>query len=96
MGLGQRPVGHLGRDLPRHRVPGRPRAVVRVGDVAELRIGHLTRYGMVTKDGTEEAVEGLVHRVHDAGLGGHARDVLAFLGCCVGRTCCPPGLSVFV
>ncbi|MEQ1581974.1 MAG: CusA/CzcA family heavy metal efflux RND transporter [Steroidobacteraceae bacterium] len=33
---------------------------VRVGDVAELRIGHLTRYGMVNKDGTEEAVEGLV------------------------------------
>jgi cobalt-zinc-cadmium resistance protein CzcA len=33
---------------------------VRVGDVAELRIGHLTRYGMVTKDGTGEAVEGLV------------------------------------
>jgi len=33
---------------------------VRVGDVAELRIGHLTRYGMVNKDGKDEAVEGLV------------------------------------
>jgi heavy metal efflux system protein len=33
---------------------------VRVGDVAELRIGHLTRYGMVNKDGEGEAVEGLV------------------------------------
>ncbi|MEY4932998.1 MAG: hypothetical protein RLZZ403_1318, partial [Pseudomonadota bacterium] len=33
---------------------------VRIGDVAELRIGHLTRYGMVTKDGEGEAVEGLV------------------------------------
>ncbi len=33
---------------------------VRVGDVAELRIGHLTRYGMVNKDGVDEAVEGLV------------------------------------
>ena len=34
--------------------------IVRVGDVAEVRIGALTRYGMVTKDGQGEAVEGLV------------------------------------
>ena len=33
---------------------------VRVGDVAEVRIGALTRYGAVTKDGQDEAVEGLV------------------------------------
>ncbi|MGE0116017.1 MAG: efflux RND transporter permease subunit [Steroidobacteraceae bacterium] len=33
---------------------------VRVGDVAEVRIGHLTRYGQVTQDGHGEAVEGLV------------------------------------
>ena len=33
---------------------------VRVGDVAAVRIGALTRYGTVTKDGTGEAVEGLV------------------------------------
>jgi cobalt-zinc-cadmium resistance protein CzcA len=33
---------------------------IRVGDVAEVRIGSLTRYGTVTKDGQEEAVEGLV------------------------------------
>ena len=33
---------------------------VRVGDVAEVRIGHLTRYGQVTHDGKGEAVEGLV------------------------------------
>ncbi|MEK7811154.1 MAG: efflux RND transporter permease subunit, partial [Pseudomonadota bacterium] len=32
----------------------------RVGDVAEVRIGALTRYGVVTKDGKGEAVEGLV------------------------------------
>ncbi|MCM2309402.1 MAG: CusA/CzcA family heavy metal efflux RND transporter [Sulfuritalea sp.] len=34
--------------------------VTRVGDVAELRIGSLTRYGFVTHGGKEEAVEGLV------------------------------------
>jgi cobalt-zinc-cadmium resistance protein CzcA len=33
---------------------------VRVGDVAQVRIGSLTRYGVVTKDGKGEAVEGLV------------------------------------
>ncbi len=34
--------------------------VVRIGDVAEVRIGALTRYGMVTRNGQGEAVEGLV------------------------------------
>ncbi len=33
---------------------------VRVSDVAQVRIGSLTRYGTVTKDGRGEAVEGLV------------------------------------
>ena len=35
-------------------------AVVRVGDVATVRIGSLTRYGAVTKNGKGEAVQGLV------------------------------------
>jgi cobalt-zinc-cadmium resistance protein CzcA len=35
-------------------------AVVRVGDVAAVNIGSLTRYGAVSKDGQGEAVEGLV------------------------------------
>ncbi|NBC37398.1 CusA/CzcA family heavy metal efflux RND transporter [Novosphingobium sp. FSY-8] len=35
-------------------------AVVRVGDVATVRMGHLTRYGAVTKDGKAEGVQGLV------------------------------------
>lgn len=39
------------------RVGGQP---VRVGDVAQVRIGHLTRYGVVTQNGQAEAVEGLV------------------------------------
>lgn len=34
--------------------------VLRFGDVASVRIGSLTRYGAVTKDGKGEAVEGLV------------------------------------
>ncbi len=34
--------------------------VVRVGDVADVRTGSLTRYGAVSKNGTGEAVEGLV------------------------------------
>lgn len=33
---------------------------VRVGDIAEVRIGTLTRYGVVTQDGNGEAVQGLV------------------------------------
>lgn len=33
---------------------------VRVGDVAQVRIGALTRYGTVTRNGEGEAVEGLV------------------------------------
>lgn len=35
-------------------------AMVRVGDVAQVRTGSLTRYGAVSKDGKGEAVEGLV------------------------------------
>ncbi|MDE2410189.1 MAG: efflux RND transporter permease subunit [Sphingomonadales bacterium] len=37
-----------------------PGAVVRVSDVAQVRIGSLTRYGAVTRNGSGEAVEGLV------------------------------------
>lgn len=33
---------------------------VRIGDVAQVRIGAMTRYGAVTKNGRGEAVEGLV------------------------------------
>jgi cobalt-zinc-cadmium resistance protein CzcA len=36
------------------------RRVVRLGDVADVRHGTLTRYGAVTKDGEGEAVEGIV------------------------------------
>jgi len=33
---------------------------IRVSDIAQVRIGSLTRYGVVTMDGKQEAVEGLV------------------------------------
>ena len=47
-------------DLRAIVVASRDGNVVRVGDVATVRIGHLSRYGTVTKDGKGEAVEGLV------------------------------------
>ncbi len=46
---------------------------VTVGDVAEVTIDHLTRYGGVTKDGKSEAVQGLVIGMR----GANAREVVA-------------------
>ncbi len=48
-------------------------AAVRIGDVAEVRIGALTRYGTVTQDGRGEAVEGLVLAMR----GANAQQVVA-------------------
>jgi cobalt-zinc-cadmium resistance protein CzcA len=45
---------------------------VRVGDVAEVRLGALTRYGAVTHDGRGEVVEGLVLGLR----GANAREVV--------------------
>jgi len=47
-------------DLRAIVIASRDGGVVRVGDVAAVRIGSLTRYGVVTKDGQGEAVQGLV------------------------------------
>lgn len=47
-------------DLAAVVVRGQAGRIVRVGDVATVRIGSLTRYGAVTKNGQGEAVEGLV------------------------------------
>jgi len=41
-------------------IAARPTGVVRVGDVAEVRFGSLPRNGVVTRNGTDEAVWGLV------------------------------------
>ena len=47
-------------DLRAIVIASRDGGVVRVADVATVRIGSLTRYGVVTKDGIGEAVSGLV------------------------------------
>ena len=47
-------------DLRAIVVTVRDGAPVRLGDVAEVKIGAMTRYGVVTHSGREEAVEGLV------------------------------------
>jgi len=47
-------------DLQALVLANRTGKVVRLGDVARVQMGSLTRYGAVTKDGKSEAVEGLV------------------------------------
>ncbi|MDP1937677.1 MAG: efflux RND transporter permease subunit, partial [Hylemonella sp.] len=49
--------------------------VVRVGDLAQVRFGELTRYGAVTRSGQAEAVEGLVLGLR----GANAREVVALV-----------------
>ena len=49
-----------------------PAQPVRIGDIAEVRLGALTRYGAVTYDGKGEIVEGLVLGLR----GANARDVV--------------------
>lgn len=53
-------------------VASRGSVPVRIGDVATVRVGALTRYGLVNKNGAQEAVEGLV-----VGLrGANAREIV--------------------
>jgi heavy metal efflux system protein len=61
------------QDDLRAMVVGRNSGIpIRLGDIAEVRTGSTTRYGVVTKDGRGEAVQGLV-----LGLAGaNARDVV--------------------
>ena len=49
--------------------------VLRVSDVADVRIGNLTRYGAVTKNGTGEAVQGLVLSLRGADASSVVHDV---------------------
>ena len=53
--------------------------VIRLADVAETRIGELTRYGAVTKDGVSEAVQGIVLSLRGADANAIVRDVQARL-----------------
>ena len=66
--------------------------VVRVGDVAAVRIGALTRYGAVTRNGEGEAVEGLVLGLRGANARQLVREVRATLDA-LGPTL-PPGVSI--
>ena len=54
---------------------------VRIGDVAEVTMGALTRYGAVTKNGKSEAVEGLVLGLR----GANAQDVVKNVRAKTGR-----------
>jgi cobalt-zinc-cadmium resistance protein CzcA len=65
---------------------------VRVGDVAEVRLGHLTRYGAVTKDGRGEAVQGLVLGLRGANAQQVVREVKARLAQIAPTL--PPGVTV--
>ncbi|WP_086617886.1 efflux RND transporter permease subunit [Erythrobacter tepidarius] len=69
-------------------------AVVRVGDVAQVRTGSLTRYGAVSKDGKGEAVEGLVIGLRGADASKVVAGVKARLEEI--RPSLPPGMSVNV
>ncbi|MDE2298023.1 MAG: efflux RND transporter permease subunit, partial [Burkholderiales bacterium] len=66
--------------------------VVRVGDLALVRFGELTRYGAVTRNGNAEAVEGLVLGLR----GANAREVVASVKqrLAVLAPSLPPGMKV--
>ncbi len=68
--------------------------VLRVGDVATVRIGELTRYGAVTENGAGETVEGLVIALRGADASAVVKavsDRLAEL-----KSSFPPGVSLKV
>jgi cobalt-zinc-cadmium resistance protein CzcA len=69
-------------------------AVVRVGDVANVRTGSLTRYGAVSKDGKGEAVQGLVIGLRGADAAKVVEGVKTRLDEI--RPSLPPGMSVKV
>ena len=67
---------------------------VRIGEVAEVRIGTLTRYGFVTRDGKGEAVQGLVLGLR----GANARQVVTGVRARLAELApaLPPGVQVDV
>lgn len=66
-------------DLRQVMVTPRAGKAVRLGDVAQVGTGSLTRYGAVTKDGKGEAVEGLVLGLRGADTGAVVASVRAKL-----------------
>lgn len=67
---------------------------VRVGDVADVHMGSLTRYGAVSQDGNSEAVEGLVLGLRGANAQKVVRDVKTQLDA-ISKTL-PAGMSLKV
>ena len=68
------------QDLRRIVLRAQPvQPALRVGDVAEVRMGSLTRYGAVTRDGVGEAVEGIVVGLRGADASAVVRAVEARL-----------------
>jgi cobalt-zinc-cadmium resistance protein CzcA len=68
--------------------------VLRLGDVATVRIGNLTRYGAVTEDGKGEAVEGLVLSLRGADASAIVKAVRARLDEL--KPSLPPGVRINV
>lgn len=66
--------------------------VLRIGDVAEVKIGSLTRYGAVTRNGKGETVEGLVLSLRGADASAVVKSVRAKLD--EVRAALPPGLTL--
>lgn len=66
--------------------------VTRLGDVATIKIGSVTRYGVVTKDGKGEAVQGLVLGLR----GANAREVVEVVRAKLDelQPTLPPGVTV--
>jgi cobalt-zinc-cadmium resistance protein CzcA len=68
--------------------------ILRIGDVASAKIGAITRYGAVSRDGQGEAVQGLVIALRGADASAVVKAVRARLDALKGAL--PPGVSVHV
>ncbi|MBU0753478.1 MAG: CusA/CzcA family heavy metal efflux RND transporter [Gammaproteobacteria bacterium] len=68
--------------------------VTRLGDVATVRIGSLTRYGFVTRGGKEEAVQGLVLGLRGANARAVVEGVRARLAAIAPSL--PPGVTTHI
>ena len=79
-------------DLKAIVVAAREGQPVRVGDVATVQLGSLTRYGTVTHDGKGEAVEGLVLGLR----GANAKEVVEGVRARLAELRLPPGVSTRV
>jgi len=82
------------RDLEQIVLKMNGERTLRLGDVATVRIGNLTRYGAVTKDGKGEAVEGLVLSLRGADASAIVEAVRARLDEL--KPSLPPGVSLNV